>query len=276
MQTVRKGGTGNERYSGRIRGLQCGRRADLRCRRLRAGLRAAPEQPQRSRGICRLRVARREDDDQYIVVSRWRNEDAFKAWRSGEHFAKAHGGPPKPEGERPTGSETQTFTVVLSEPAPTLSVRHTYASQWRCNLTVKRSAGEAFAETGPLGPPYPIDARVNDAGHLEIGGCDVLEVAQQFGTPSYVYAAGDLRSRARAAVTAFREAEQQVRRRQRRRARRALCQQVVPVHGRLPTDGSRRHLLRRRIRRRVAPGPEGRVRPRAHPHARQQQDRRRT
>ncbi|MBJ7459204.1 MAG: diaminopimelate decarboxylase [Thermoleophilaceae bacterium] len=68
-------------------------------------------------------------------------------------------------------------------------------------------SGEAFAETGPLGPPYPIDARVNDAGHLEIGGCDVLEVAAEFGTPSYIYAAGDLRSRANAAVAAFRDAE---------------------------------------------------------------------
>ncbi|MGH2959332.1 MAG: diaminopimelate decarboxylase family protein, partial [Solirubrobacterales bacterium] len=68
-------------------------------------------------------------------------------------------------------------------------------------------AAETFAETGPLGPPYPIDARVNDAGHLEIGGCDVLDVAAEFGTPSYIYAAGDLRSRARAAVKAFRDAE---------------------------------------------------------------------
>lgn len=64
-----------------------------------------------------------------------------------------------------------------------------------------------FVEVGPLGPPYPIDAGVNDAGHLEIGGCDVLDVAAQFGTPSYIYAADDLRARARAAVTAFRDAE---------------------------------------------------------------------
>jgi diaminopimelate decarboxylase len=63
---------------------------------------------------------------------------------------------------------------------------------------------------GPLGPPYPIDARVNDAGHLEIGGCDVLDVAKQFGTPSYIYASSDLRSRARAAVTAFRGAEDRI------------------------------------------------------------------
>ena len=68
-------------------------------------------------------------------------------------------------------------------------------------------SGEAFAEVGPLGPPFPIDARVNEAGHLEIGGCDVLDVAKEFGTPSYIYAAGDLRYRARAAVKAFHDAE---------------------------------------------------------------------
>src|SRR4051812_40664417 len=68
-------------------------------------------------------------------------------------------------------------------------------------------SGEAFAEVGPLGPPFPIDARVNHAGHLEIGGCDVLDVAKEFGTPSYIYASGDLRERARAAVKAFRDAE---------------------------------------------------------------------
>ncbi|MBJ7355621.1 MAG: diaminopimelate decarboxylase, partial [Thermoleophilaceae bacterium] len=55
--------------------------------------------------------------------------------------------------------------------------------------------------------PFPIDARVNDVGHLEVGGCDVVEVAEHFGTPSYIYAASDLRSRARAAVKAFRDAE---------------------------------------------------------------------
>src|SRR5471030_827770 len=28
--------------------------------------------------------------------------------------------------------------------------------------------------------------RVNDRGHLEIGGCDTVELAQEFGTPLYV------------------------------------------------------------------------------------------
>src|SRR3954469_10819954 len=51
---------------------------------------------------------------------------------------------------------------------------------------------------------YPADARLNDAGHLEVGGCDVLEIAREFGTPAYVYAENDIRARAREYVDAFR------------------------------------------------------------------------
>lgn len=71
------------------------------------------------------------------------------------------------------------------------------------------SAVGRFAEAGPLGPPYPIDAAVNGDGHLEIGGCDVVEMASEFGTPAYIYAAADLRARARAAVEAFAGAERE-------------------------------------------------------------------
>lgn len=28
--------------------------------------------------------------------------------------------------------------------------------------------------------------RVNEAGHLEIGGCDTVELAEKYGTPLYV------------------------------------------------------------------------------------------
>jgi diaminopimelate decarboxylase len=49
----------------------------------------------------------------------------------------------------------------------------------------------------------PIGSRVNEAGHLEVGGCDVVEVAEAFGTPAYIYAEDDLRSRARAYREAF-------------------------------------------------------------------------
>jgi diaminopimelate decarboxylase len=54
-----------------------------------------------------------------------------------------------------------------------------------------------------LSNAYPLGTRVNERGHLEIGGCDVVDLAEQFGTPAYVYAEDDMRARARAYVEAF-------------------------------------------------------------------------
>jgi diaminopimelate decarboxylase len=51
---------------------------------------------------------------------------------------------------------------------------------------------------------YPLGTRLNERGRLEVGGCDVLELAAEFGTPAYVYAEDDMRARARAFVEAFR------------------------------------------------------------------------
>jgi diaminopimelate decarboxylase len=51
---------------------------------------------------------------------------------------------------------------------------------------------------------FPLGSRINESGRLEIGGCDAIEVAERFGTPAYVYAEDDIRSRARAYVEAFR------------------------------------------------------------------------
>jgi diaminopimelate decarboxylase len=45
---------------------------------------------------------------------------------------------------------------------------------------------------------------VNERGHLEVGGCDVVELAAEFGTPVYIYAEEDIRARARAYLDAFR------------------------------------------------------------------------
>src|ERR671930_102615 len=53
-------------------------------------------------------------------------------------------------------------------------------------------------------PVYPLGSRVNARSHLEVGGCDVVEVAAEFGTPAYVYAEDDVRARARAYMDAFR------------------------------------------------------------------------
>jgi diaminopimelate decarboxylase len=52
-------------------------------------------------------------------------------------------------------------------------------------------------------PVYPLGSRVNERRHLEVGGCDVVEVAAEFGTPVYLYADDDIRARARAYLDAF-------------------------------------------------------------------------
>jgi len=51
--------------------------------------------------------------------------------------------------------------------------------------------------------PYPVGTTTNDAGHLEIGGCDVIELAREFGTPAYLFATAEMRNRARAYQRAF-------------------------------------------------------------------------
>lgn len=51
---------------------------------------------------------------------------------------------------------------------------------------------------------FPLGSRVNERGHLEVGGCDVVEIANEFGTPAYIYASDDVRARARAYLDAFR------------------------------------------------------------------------
>ena len=102
----------------------------------------------------------------------------------------------------------------------------------------------------------------------EIGGCDALELAREFGTPAYVYAEDDMRARARA-----------TRRRVRRTApsgsrcsTRARRSPAPPRCGSSPRRGCRATCASRR---RAAPGAGRRLRPRADLHARQQQDRRR-
>ena len=50
---------------------------------------------------------------------------------------------------------------------------------------------------------YPIGSRINEQGRLEVGGCDVVELAKEFGTPAYLVAEDDLRARARGLQSAF-------------------------------------------------------------------------
>jgi diaminopimelate decarboxylase len=57
----------------------------------------------------------------------------------------------------------------------------------------------------------PLGTRVNELGRLEVGGCDTVELAREFGTPAYVVAEDDLRTRARAFLAAAREGGPDVR-----------------------------------------------------------------
>jgi diaminopimelate decarboxylase len=63
-------------------------------------------------------------------------------------------------------------------------------------------ATETTGFTQGLERVFPLGSRLNERGRLEIGGCDVLELARQFGTPAYVVAEDDLRARARAFLEA--------------------------------------------------------------------------
>jgi diaminopimelate decarboxylase len=60
-------------------------------------------------------------------------------------------------------------------------------------------AGDPIADSLVL----PIGSRVNERGRLEVGGCDIVELVEEHGTPAYIYAEDDLRARARAYRGAF-------------------------------------------------------------------------
>ncbi|MGI8757956.1 MAG: diaminopimelate decarboxylase [Acidimicrobiales bacterium] len=54
-------------------------------------------------------------------------------------------------------------------------------------------------------PPHllPLTAEAGPDGRLAVGGCDVVELAERYGTPLFVYDEAHLRSRCRDAVAAF-------------------------------------------------------------------------
>ena len=55
-----------------------------------------------------------------------------------------------------------------------------------------------------LSTVFPLGSRLGERGVLEIGGCDTLQLAREFGTPAYLVAEDDLRARARSFVEAAR------------------------------------------------------------------------
>jgi diaminopimelate decarboxylase len=68
----------------------------------------------------------------------------------------------------------------------------------------ERGQGSAVAGDPIAGSAvFPRGSRVNEEGRLEIAGCDVVELAEEHGTPAYLYAEDDMRARARAYREAF-------------------------------------------------------------------------
>jgi diaminopimelate decarboxylase len=60
-----------------------------------------------------------------------------------------------------------------------------------------------MAATRALSAAWPLASRLTEAGRLEVGGCDAIELANELGTPAYLLAEDDLRARARAAREAL-------------------------------------------------------------------------
>ena len=131
----------------------------------------------------------------------------------------------------------------------------------------EREQAGAVASGDPidgLGGRTPAGSRVNERGHLEIGGCDVVELAAEFGTPAYVYAEDDMRARARAYREAF--------------ERRTDDFEVLFASKALPCTAAYRLFAEEGLSVDVASGGELHMAlragfdPDAHPHARQQQE----
>ena len=77
-------------------------------------------------GFEEFQLLRPSDDrTTWLVYTRWRDEEAFEAWRSSQAFGGAHsggggahGGPPAQGGPVATGSELWSFLVEQREAAP--------------------------------------------------------------------------------------------------------------------------------------------------------------
>jgi diaminopimelate decarboxylase len=74
---------------------------------------------------------------------------------------------------------------------------------WRAEFRPLQAAIIQRMATGTsLSHVFPLGSRLNECGRVEVGGCDTIELAREFGTPAYVVAEDDLRARARAFVQA--------------------------------------------------------------------------
>ena len=111
---------------------------------------------------------------------------------------------------------------------------------------------------------YPAHTSHNAAGHLEIDGCDIVDLVAEHGTPLMVYEEKTLRDQCRRFMEAFRSRTDDF--------EVDLREQGLLHRGHLPARGRGGPLHRRLRRRRVSHRARGRLPHGAHVLSRQQQD----
>jgi diaminopimelate decarboxylase len=70
-------------------------------------------------------------------------------------------------------------------------------------MAERGQAGSVTSDSIVDSAVFPQGSRIGKEGHLEVAGCDLVELAEEFGTPAYFYAEDDMRARARAYREAF-------------------------------------------------------------------------
>jgi heme oxygenase (mycobilin-producing) len=60
-------------------------------------------------GFAGFELLRRDRDGEYIVLTRWESEEAFKAWASSDSFKRSHR---HADGELAHGSEVRWYDVI--------------------------------------------------------------------------------------------------------------------------------------------------------------------
>ncbi len=72
-------------------------------------------------------------------------------------------------------------------------------------MPVKKTATTSSRATLPSAELFPITAEVNAKGHIAIGGCDIADLAAEYGTPLYIYDEATIRHMCREFTGAFKK-----------------------------------------------------------------------
>lgn len=63
----------------------------------------------KAEGFAGFELLRRDESDEYVVLSRWNDAPSYEAWRESDLFQRSHR---HAEGELAEGSEVRTYAVI--------------------------------------------------------------------------------------------------------------------------------------------------------------------